>query len=194
VILSDISSVSAGHPFRGKITGDPSAPVYVVQMKDVSEHEGIAWQTCAHSDLSGSREPLWLAEDDILVAARGSTNYAIKIGDLPEQGAAKAVAAPQYFVVRPDRQRILPDFLALLLNCPETRRYFQRNAEGSVTKSIRRRVLDQTPIPLPSMEKQRACVALYQSLRKERELARQLIRNGEQLLDKITQDLLNDGD
>lgn len=190
--LKHLSSINAGYPFRGKIPEAGGSGVVVVQMKDTSYRRGINWQSCIEAKLSGKREPDWLQPGDILVAARGSHNYAVQVDDTLLATAYQAVAAPHFFVVRTNKAQILPEFLAWLLNQKPCQRYFEQNAEGSQTKSIRRRVLEDTPIALPPLEKQQTIIHLADTIRKEQQLIEQLLHNGEQLLSVIANDLLNE--
>ncbi|MGR7921568.1 restriction endonuclease subunit S [Zobellella denitrificans] len=189
VQLKHIATISAGYPFRGRVPEVAGARVLAVQMKDVSLAGGIDWAGCIGTELTGKRQPCWLQPGDILVAARGSHNYAVPVGsDL--QAGRQAVAAPHFFVVSINTEGVLPEYLAWLLNQAPCRRYFEQNAEGSLTKSIRRQVLEATPIALPPLAKQQAIAGLASRLRQEQRIAEQLLHNGERLMDAIASELL----
>ncbi len=158
MILKEVVTISAGYPFRGKIP-EKRGGVRAVQMRDVSTKEGIMWPQCIETELTGKKEPDWLSFGDILFAARGSNNYAAVVDS--HALSLKAVAAPQFFVIRSLCDDLLPEYLAWLLNQEPCQRHFQREAEGSVTKSIRRSVLEATPIALPSLERQRTLEAFH---------------------------------
>jgi restriction endonuclease S subunit len=86
---------------------------------------------------------------------------------------------------------VLPEYLAWLLNQRPCQRYFEQNAEGTLTKSIRRNVLEDTPVVVPPLAEQRAVVELAESIKRERQVMEQLLRNGEQLMSTIAYQLLN---
>lgn len=184
--LKQIATINAGYPFRGKISETADSQVVAVQMKDVSITEGIHWPGCISTTLNGKREPDWLQPGDILVAARGSRNYAVQVDD----NGLRAVAAPHFFVVRLKRNDVLPDYLAWLLNQSPCQRYFDKNAEGTLTKSIRRSVLEETLVAVPPLAKQHSIVGLTSTLRQEQRILEQMLRNGEHLLNTIANDLL----
>ncbi len=71
----------------------------------------------------------------------------------------------------------MPEFLAWQLNQRPLQTYFDRAAEGSVTKSVRRAVLGEARINIPPLEKQQQILALYKTLQKEKSLYADLIRN-----------------
>lgn len=187
--LSQVANISAGYPFRGKIPNVPGSPVIVVQMKDVYPSEGIRWADCTETELTGKRAPDFLCEGDILIAARGNHNYAVQVDGRLAAAGKQAVAAPHFFVVRLKGKELGADFLTWLLNQTPSQRYFEQNAEGSLSKSIRRSVLEQAPIVIPPLAKQRALVAMAYTLAQEQRLAQQLIESGERMMNAIAIDL-----
>lgn len=184
--LIDITTVTVGHPYRGSINEVPGAGQHAVQMKNVTPEEGVDWSSVVETRISGRRTD-WLSDGDILFAARGSRNYAALVENCP----AQVVAAPHFFIIRVRSEiAVLPEYLVWFLNQSSTSRYFQREAEGSRTLSIRRSVLENTPIAVPSLERQQQIVALHAVLRREQQIAEQLVRNGETMMDAIAADLL----
>ncbi len=185
--LQYIAKISPGYPFRGKIEEAPGSGLKAVQMKDVSPESGIQWNDCIEAELPGKRDPEWLKPVDILVAARGSHNYAVLVGEGASSG--KAVAAPQFFVINSIGSNIDPSYLEFVLNHGPCQTHFKREAEGTHTKSIRRSVLEAIQIPVPSLDKQRSIVALAQTIHRERSLAQSLIQNGASLLNALASNL-----
>lgn len=167
--------------------------VTAVQMRDVSLSGDINWATCVSTELSGKRMPNWLQSGDILVAARGSRNYAAQIKHDALNVSMQAVAAPHFFVVRPKHEAVLSDYLVWFLNQQPCQRYFEQNAEGTLTKSIRRSVLENTPIAMPTLDKQLAIVRLANTLKQEQHIVEQLISNGELMLNAIAHELITIG-
>jgi hypothetical protein len=189
VKLKQIATINAGYPFRGKIPEVPGSAVVAVQMKDVSLTEGIRWSDCLETELTGKREPDYLTTGDILVAARGSHNYAVQVDQALATIGKQAVAAPHFFVISLKKKDILPEFLVWLLNQTPAQRYFEQNAEGSLTKSIRRSVLEEAPIVVPPLTKQRAIISMAATLRDEHKLIQKLVSNGERMMSAIAKDL-----
>lgn len=188
--LNDISSISAGHQFRGRIQEKPGAGVFAVQMKNILPNQSIDWPGCTETNLAGKRDSGWLKLGDVLFTARGNNNYAVLIDETI--GDLRAVAAPHFFVLRSKTDQLLPGFLAWLLNRSPSQHYFQRKAEGSLTKSIRRSVLGATPVVLPPLDKQRTIINLEHALNKKQQRMEQLIHNGEMLMNGIANDLFKE--
>jgi restriction endonuclease S subunit len=189
VKLKQIATINAGYPFRGKIPEVSGSAVVAVQMKDVSLTEGIRWSDCLETELTGKREPDYLTAGDILVAARGSHNYVVQVDQLLTCTGKRAVAAPHFFVVSLKKKDILPEFMVWLLNQAPAQRYFEQNAEGTLTKSIRRSVLEETPVVVPPLAKQRVIISMADTLREEQKLIQKLVSNGERMMNAIAKDL-----
>lgn len=185
--LSNISEILVGYPFRGVLKEVPKTNIYVVQLKDSSKEDGINWSTCLETELTGKRKPDWLKTNDILFSTRGRNNHAVLVGEIPE--GIKVVASPHFFIIKCNNKKLLPEYLTWLLNQPPCQRHFKREAEGSSTKIIKRTVLENTPITIPSPTKQKSIVNLVNTLKKEQQILKQLIDNGETMMNAIASDL-----
>lgn len=188
--LKQVVSIEAGYPFRGKVLEVEESQVVVVQMKNISPSEGINWSECVRTNLTGKRQPDWLQPGDILVAARGSRNYAVQVNLGILEAGIKAVASPHFFVLSIKNNVVISDYLVWFLNQAPCQRYFEQNAEGSLTKSIRRSVLEGVLVAVPSLEKQKAIVGLSNAFRQEQRTLELLLRNGERLMGTIASDLI----
>ncbi|MBF4354749.1 restriction endonuclease subunit S, partial [Vibrio anguillarum] len=61
--------------------------------------------------------------------------------------------------------------------------------EGTLTKSIRRSVLEDAPVVVPQLAKQRAIIAMANTLSEEQRLIQRLVNNGERMMGAIANDL-----
>ncbi|HEX4500708.1 MAG TPA: restriction endonuclease subunit S [Scandinavium sp.] len=186
-LLKELANINAGYPFRGKVPEASAGEIVVVQMKDISPQGDIQWQSCIRTELENKREPDGLCPGDILVAARGNRNYAVLVDENGPKSTA--LAAPHFYVARIKRQDVLPEFVVWWLNQGQSQRYFEQSAEGTLTKSIRRTVLEEVPVALPDLATQKSIVALARTIAKERQTAEQLIANGERILAAVASDL-----
>ncbi len=186
--LADLATISAGHPFRGKIPEKSGSGIRAVQMKDVSVERGVFWEDVIETELSGKKQPDWLMKDDILFAARGSRNYAVLI----DRVIGEVVSAPQFYILRVKELALLPEFLVWQLNQMPLQNYFDRAAEGSVTKSVRRSILESAAITIPPLDKQKQILGLYKTLLKEKRLCAELSRNADKLMNSVARELVAD--
>ena len=183
--LADITTITAGHPFRGAIPEKHGSGVRTVQMKDVSTDNEIKWESILETDIAGKKQPDWLKKGDILFAARGNRNYAVMI----DRDYDSLICAPHFYVVRVKLQTLLPDFLVWQLNQKPAQSYFRKEAEGSVTKSIRRTVLENTPITVPVRKAQIQILDLHKVLLQEKQLYSALVHNTEKIMAGIASQL-----
>lgn len=182
--LCDIADIRPGHPFRGSIEPVENGDVHVVQVRNAELTGEITQDEMITTNLKGKKTPDWLQPGDVLFVAKGARHFAALVDDLPEN----TVCSPHFFLVRlkPEmKKKVLPDFICWQLNQLLAQRYFQATAEGSLYVSIRRQVLENTPIALPPMEKQRQLVAMHRCAVKENKVLQQLIDNRQQQLEAI---------
>lgn len=183
-MLCDIAAIRPGHPFRGTITAVANTSTHVVQVRDADTSGEIHTTGMITTELSGRKQPDWLQQGDILFVAKGAKHFAACVKQLP----AQTVCSPHFFIVRIKNKHsatVLPEFISWQLNQIPAQRYFKTTAEGSMYVSIRRQVLEEAPITLPSIEKQAQLVALHASAVKEQKTLQKLISNRQQQLDAI---------
>lgn len=183
--LSDLVELRAGHPFRGSVPAVADGNAYALQMRDVSPDAGVAWDRLVRTELDTRKSPDWLQRGDVVFVARGMRNYALCLDEVP----LPTVCSQYFFLLRMRSAPLLPEFLAWQINRAPAQRYLASNAEGSDQLSIRRGVLEDLPLVVPSMEQQQRIVALGRAARRERQLLEQLIINGEKQLDALAYEL-----
>jgi len=187
--LSDFVELRAGHPFRGSVPASVVGNAYALQMRDLSPEAGVAWRGLVRTELDTRKSPDWLQRGDVVFVARGMRNYALCMDEVP----LPTVCSQYFFLLRvrsaPLLPTLLPEFLAWQINRAPAQRYLASNAEGSDQLSIRRGVLEDLPLVVPSIERQQRIVALGAAARRERQLHEQLILNGEKQLDALAYEL-----
>lgn len=186
-VLKHLTEVRAGHPFRGSVPTTPHGDAQVIQMRDVAADGSVAWSALSRTELPTSKAADWLRDGDVLFAGRGGRHHATCLTSVPPN----TVCSQYFFVLRCKSDRVLPDYLAWTINRAPSQRYLASNAEGTDQLSIRRGVLEDMPIALPSLERQHHIVALANAARLERHALEALIKNREQQLDAIAQELLH---
>jgi hypothetical protein len=174
VRLADVASIGAGYPFRGSIEDAPEGDVAVVQIRNVNSGMGIDWASVSRTQLTGRRKPDWLGRGDILFSARGNRNVAALVEAVPGQ----AVCSPHFFLIRvKDVGKLLPAFVAWQINQEPIQRYLSASATGSYITSIRRQVLEDLPLVMPPLEKQKTIIAFNDAAVREEQLLLELIEN-----------------
>ncbi|MGE4442389.1 MAG: restriction endonuclease subunit S [Desulfomicrobium sp.] len=185
--LSELVNVLPGYPFRGKIDHDPDGEARAVQMKDVSESGGVAWDELVRTELKGRRKPDWLQSGDVLFLVRGNKNFAVHLDEVP----FPAVISPHFLLLKVRRNaKLLPAFLAWQINQAPAQRYLDASAEGTVQRSIRKGVLEDLPLVAPELEAQQVVMNYAQAARSETEAYMELIANRERELKAVASMIL----
>lgn len=189
-LLSELAFLLPGHPFRGAIKPVPAGEARVVQMRDVSPSGEIAWFDMVRTNLTGRREPDWVAAGDILFVARGQRLFAVYVDEAPYQ----AVPANQFIHLRLMREaegQVLPEFLAWQINQPPAQRYLQGVATGTHLPSVSKSALSKLPITVPqSIEVQERVVRLDRLVQDEARAYQALIQNRRDLMSAVARDIL----
>ncbi len=184
--LGRLSAISAGFPLRGASHALNSGDNAFIQLRNVSRGSGIDWPKVDRVTLPSTKHVDYLQPGDIILAARGTLNFAYHIPDLD----FPAVCAPQFFVVRVnDKEKLLPKFLTWQLNAPPSQHYFTTVAVGSAMKSIRRTAVENLEIAIPALAHQRAIVKLWEAAIAEEQVLKHLITNRKNLLNGLAQGL-----
>lgn len=187
--LTDIALVKAGHPFRGTIPEHTEGNAHVVQIRDIDNDGFILWDQLIQTMITGRKSPDWLQAGDVLFAARGQRNIAACVDKVD----TPTVCAAHYFLIQIRQpSTILPEFLAWQLNQEKAKRYFSQSAEGSAQVSIRKTVLESTPLLIPTIKEQHAIVALDSKAKQEKQVLNALIDNRTRQMQAIARQLLTD--
>lgn len=185
--LGHVADLRLGYPFRGAVPARATGSVHVVQISDLSRTGLKDRNNLLVTELPSRREPDWLLDQDVLFIARGPHTYASLMTAPPP----RTVCTPHIYVIRvTQRGRLLPAFLAWQLNQPPAQRYLRQSAEGSHQLSIRRGVLEQTPIRILPLAQQHAAIELGRIAQAERCHLESLIKNRDTELALLAERLL----
>lgn len=189
-ILCEVADVFAGYPFRGTIPSDENGDVHVIQVRDTRATGEIFQDEMIKVILPGKKAPNWLRSGDVLFVAKGVKHFSALVEDLP----VKTVCSPHFFLIRvkPEYQnRVKPEFICWQLNQLPAQRYFRTTAEGSLHLSVRRQVLENTPLKLLDIKDQQLIANMHKCAIKERSALLQLIENKDKEQAAIALNLLN---
>lgn len=185
-LIGRIATISAGYPFRSKVDELPDGDVAVIQMRNANPDSGIDWRSLSRVELPRVSAKAFLVKGDVILSARGGRNIAYCIDEREEQ----VVCSPHFFVIRTKRRSVLPEFLAWQLNQKPAQDHFTAGATGSYILNLKRDVVEQLPIVVPSLAEQQQIVELDAAARAERTILEQLIENRSLEMAAIAKQLL----
>ncbi|TXD50501.1 MULTISPECIES: restriction endonuclease subunit S [unclassified Polaribacter] len=181
VILKSIliyEGLSSGHSFRGKIKHVHKGGVRVIQLKDFEENYTIIGNNCVLVDSEKIKAKNHLKEGDILFTSKGANNFAVPYKEIDR---IPTIASSALFVLKIDENLANPDFIAWYINQSKAQNYFKSNESGTYTTSINKTVLEETPIELPSLEKQAKIAKIAQLQNRNLIISNQLIELNKKL-------------
>jgi len=118
----------------------------------------------------GISEKHLLKDGDVLFAAKGTKNFAAVF----ENHNEPSVASTSFFVIRPTNKKVLPKYLAWVLNSHTILTLLKGQAIGTSIPSISKQVLENLEIAVPSIETQKAIVEISKLRHKEKSLKQEI--------------------
>jgi len=182
--LQDLSAIYSGYSFRGKVMPHEEGDYYVVQGKDLDNNQELISDSITLTKLPGRAPKETLQKNDIIFLARGGKNFASLIPAL----AKNSVACQYFFHLRIKSKVILPEFLYLQINSQTCQRYLDRSAQSVTVRSVSRKVLEEMPISVPALEKQKEIIKLAQLAKREEKLLNRKIENNKRMLEAILEE------
>ncbi|NUU96845.1 restriction endonuclease subunit S [Marinitoga sp. 1138] len=125
-------------------------------------------------------EKYLLKKNDIIFSAKGSNIFAVHIDkDIPN-----LISAQFFFNIRINSDKILPEFLTIILNNEYAKRYFEERRVGKIIKVIKKKTLEDFELTLPPLEIQKQIIEIVKNFEKEKELKLKSLLLKEELIDK----------
>ena len=180
--LSDLSDIHSGYTARGRLDPAPEGGVLALQLRDVGTTGEMSASDFQRYHLNKLSDRYFVRGGEVVFRSRGEPNAAAAIPDpLPEP----VVVIVPLVILRPDRSRILPEYLAWAINQPEAQRQLGAEAQGTSLRMIPKTVLENLQIALPDLPTQQSIVELDALARQEGQLLRRLAARRETLLSTI---------
>ena len=184
--LVGVAEIAAGYPFRGRVDALPAGSTSVVQLRNVSFDHGVDWSGLVEVSLPRPARHSLLQVGDVILSTRGSNNFAHCLAEVH----GDVVCSPHFFVIRISVGTLLPEFLAWQINQQPAQDYFAAGATGSHILNLKRQVVEDLPIAIPSLLEQQRIIDLDAAARTERSLLGRLIENRSTEMSGIAQQLL----
>jgi restriction endonuclease S subunit len=175
-LLKNITNIQTGLFAKPSDKGD----VIYLQSKHFDENGKLKSELHPDLMLNSISDKHLLKDGDVLFAAKGTKNFAV----VYENQNPVAVASTSFFVIRSTNNNIIPEYLSWFLNHPETQKLIKDKARGTAIPSIRKTVLEELEISIPSFEKQKTVIKLSALIQKENELRMSILRQRKQLIEQ----------
>jgi restriction endonuclease S subunit len=166
--LRGICSIYSGYTLRGRL--EPAANgVLVIQQGDFDTNGTLDLGTLTRAEAPEGRYEL--KAGDVLFRSRGQRTLACVV---PAALTEPAIAVMPIFIIRPMNHDIDPRYLAWTLNQHDAQLHFRQSSQGQTIQMISKRVLEDTPIVLPPLFKQRKIATIADLSARQEILERRL--------------------
>lgn len=176
--LSQVCAIHSGYTARKKLEPAPQGGLPALQLRDVSAGADFAVPEPLRYDLPAAGR-FQVVDGDLIFRSRGEPNTAAVVRSAL---AEPVVVIAPLMILRPDRRKLLPGFLAWSLNRPETQRTLSGEAQGTSLRMISVATLEKLQIAVPDLATQKRIVEIDALGRREAHLLQQLAASRTQLL------------
>ena len=171
--LRSIADIRMGATLRGRdaTRPDPNGSFRLLRIGDITQDGTLRSEDLVRIEPNEPiNENLWLNQGDVLFPNRGTRTTALAF----PINAPRIIAGSQFFIVRPDRHRVLPEYLAWFLRSNQAAAHFESRRKGTYVQIVQRKDLEQLTVPLPPLSVQRGIVDIAALALREREISQRL--------------------
>ena len=189
--LAELSEIHSGYTARGRLDPLSEGGVPALQLRDVGASGAELGPDFQRYNLDKLSDRYFVRGGEVVFRSRGEPNAAAAIPDpLPEP----VVVIVPLVIIRPDINRVLPEYLAWAINQPDAQRRLGAEAQGTSLRMIPMAALEELDIAVPDLPTQKRIVELDALARQEGKLLRRLAALREQLVSAILGEAANAAD
>ena len=171
--ISSVARVRMGVTLRGRDATRhvPDGSTRVIRISEISDSGTLDSANVLRINIADSlNSDLFLQSGDILFPNRGHRTTA----HVFRQSDEKVIVGAQFFVLRPNIEAALPEYVGWYLRTEAASRHFQALRKGTLVQTVQRGDVESLLIPLPSLHRQRIVVEVDALAAKEREFSSRL--------------------
>ena len=155
-VLKDIASIQMGYSFRSRLESTDAGKVAVIQMKDLMDDNKVDLSNPTLIDMGKISESHYMKNGDLIFRSRGlSATSAIVSGD-----PGVAILSSPLLRIRINDPNIMPEYLNWYISQLPAQAFLARHTKRTTQKMIGKEELEKVEVFIPSLEKQKAIVAL----------------------------------
>ena len=166
VFLSDISEIQVGYQSREGIRAHPDGSHFLLQARDFNNLHQVDWSNLTRFTPAGSMTKSEIQPGDVLFLAKGQDNFACPVNRVTNH----VLVANSFYILRPNKATILPEYLAWWLNQTPAQEYIQLNRSGSSLPFLSVSALSRLEVRIPPIKVQRKIGELELLRKKEADL------------------------
>lgn len=171
--IGTIANIRMGATLRGRdaTRPTPTGSCNFLRIGDISQDGKLLTEELIRIEPNESiKDDLFLRSGDVLFPNRGTRTTALAYRlDLP-----RTLVGAQFFVLRPNPELVLPEYLAWFLRTDEASRHFEGRRKGSYVQIIQRSDLAELEMPVPPLTIQQKIVDASNLALRERNIEEKL--------------------
>lgn len=165
--LADACTIYTGYTARSRLEPANTGGVLAIQLRDISADGLVDPERLMRFQLKDLADRYFVRAGDLVFRSRGERNTATVLDKRLQE---PALAVLPLMVLRPNRDVLLPEYLAWAINQSPAQRHFDSTARGTNIRMIPRSSLDHLELDIPDLETQQKIVMLDKLAEREREL------------------------
>ena len=151
----------------------PKGEICYLQVNDFNKVENKFFLLKPSLELNSNTKKHLLCEGDILLAAKGTSNFCVVF----HEEIGKAVASSSFLVISIiDSNIVCSDYLCWVLNRDDTLTFLKANAVGSAMPSITKTLIEDYEITIPPIQVQKKIVEVSRLQQQEQQLYSQIFK------------------
>jgi hypothetical protein len=175
VTIGDVAEVLPGYAVKGRVEHDPNGCCQLIQGRHLSPGQPYRYRPEDELRISprGNVQRYQIEPGDVLLASRGSANYAVEIQAVPP----RTIAPATFYILRRRADLFtdyVPGYLAWVLEQAPAQAQIAQLRTGAATPIVQREDFNGVTIPLPSLDEQARVAALATLMQRERHLLSRL--------------------
>jgi len=198
--LGQVAEVQLGYQHREKVSHAEHGSHRLIQGKDVvraevqpdGASEPVGWRIAADSldrvTPKGDAARYSLRPGDVLFVSRGTTNIAVPLTEqtvrpFPDRWD-DLIPAYTFYILRPDLNRVLPEYLAWFINQPPAQAFLTQQSRGTLVKLMPKSLFEELEVPIPPLAIQRQVMEIENLRAHEEGLLKRLIAARQRLVQR----------
>lgn len=188
--LDEICQFQTGFTARGRLDPLVEGGRLALQLRDLRDDGAIDIAGVQRFKLDLLPERYAIRAGDVAFRSRGQPNFAYV---MPTGAIEPVVALLPLIILRPQLDRITPEYLTWAINQPDAQRQIDAEAQGTSLRMIPKTSLEGIVIPVPDLNTQRLIVEVAELAAKETALLHQLAERRKVFTGRVLADLAQAG-
>lgn len=168
--IKELAEVQIGYQPRGKIEPDPNGTYRIIQVKDFDENNELSAADIYPITPERESGRYKVSKGDILFLSRGRSNFSAIL----REPLDNVIAAGVFYVVRVNKNKVLPEYLAWYINLSSAQAELKNKAQATNIPLIPKAAFEELEIDVPPVSVQEKIVRIAELQREERELIKRL--------------------